>query len=234
MKIYHKGFNYSQDGPGNRLVYHMQGCNFGCKWCSNPESMAAYSPSATVISPEDIADEAERSRMFFFDNGGVTFTGGEPTFQFEELKKTLKLLKEKKISTCIETNGSCPCLSELSEYIDFLIMDFKISDNEKHIFYTGCENTNVIANLKHFCSVKRQLHIRIPLINNVNSDADGFLKVFSSVDMTNVTVEVLSYHEFGKEKWTEKYEIEDGFVTAEQLASFKKSIVDAGYHIKDY
>ena len=40
MKILQKGFNYSQDGPGNRLVYHTQGCNFRCKWCSNPESMA--------------------------------------------------------------------------------------------------------------------------------------------------------------------------------------------------
>ncbi len=27
MKIFQKGFNYSQDGDGNRLVYHMQGCN---------------------------------------------------------------------------------------------------------------------------------------------------------------------------------------------------------------
>ncbi len=36
---FQKGFNFSQDGPGNRLVYHLCGCNLRCPWCSNPEGM---------------------------------------------------------------------------------------------------------------------------------------------------------------------------------------------------
>jgi len=37
IRIFQTGWNYSQDGPGNRLIYHFQGCNFDCPWCSNPE-----------------------------------------------------------------------------------------------------------------------------------------------------------------------------------------------------
>ena len=40
IKIFGKGWNFSQDGPGNRLLYHFQGCNMFCPWCSNPEGIA--------------------------------------------------------------------------------------------------------------------------------------------------------------------------------------------------
>lgn len=69
MRILQKGFNYSQDGPGNRLIYHLQGCNFKCKWCSNPESMPLFSDKAEDVPNDDVVKEIERSRMMFFDGG---------------------------------------------------------------------------------------------------------------------------------------------------------------------
>lgn len=44
LTYFEKGFNYSQDGPGNRLVYHMQGCNMHCPWCANPEGIPLQAP----------------------------------------------------------------------------------------------------------------------------------------------------------------------------------------------
>ena len=42
LKVFKKGFNFAQDGPGNRLVMHLQGCNMHCPWCANPEGMALH------------------------------------------------------------------------------------------------------------------------------------------------------------------------------------------------
>lgn len=79
LHIFQRGFNFSQDGPGNRLVYHLQGCNLHCPWCSNPEGMTFC--GGAVCSVEDIVAEVLRSRPMFFDGGGVTLTGGEAAMQ---------------------------------------------------------------------------------------------------------------------------------------------------------
>lgn len=56
LNIFKKGFNHAQDGPGNRLVYHLQGCNMTCAWCSNPEGME--SKGSLLVNPELLIDSA--------------------------------------------------------------------------------------------------------------------------------------------------------------------------------
>ncbi len=158
--------------------------------------------------------------MMFFEGGGVTFTGGEPTLQFDELKETLIKLKESGINTAIETNGSHPKLIELSEYIDFFIMDIKQPDDDIHKKYTGHSNSVTLNNLRLLSQSRNQLLLRIPLINNVNTDPTPFIKLFNGTDMTDVQVEILPYHEYGKCKWVEEYQIKDGFVPDEKLREF--------------
>ncbi len=228
MKILQKGFNYSQDGPGNRLVYHLQGCNFRCKWCSNPESMFADEGGFREYSVMELFDEASRSKMMYFDGGGVTFTGGECTMQYIELLELLKLLKADGIHTAIETNGSSEHLIEIAEYVDYLIMDFKHFDCDTHKKWTGVGNETVKSNLEYFLNNGRQLHIRIPLIHGVNDNPDGFVDYFKDKDMKNAVLELLPYHEYGKDKWTRKYEITDGFVSEETIRLFEEKLSDIG------
>lgn len=231
MKILQKGFNYSQDGPGNRLVYHLQGCNFRCKWCSNPESMDCEASDAKNYSVDELFDEVKRSRMMFFDGGGVTFTGGECTLQHEELTELLRRLKDEGISTAIETNASSPYLLKIAEYVDYLIADFKHYDCDIHKKWIGVGNEAVKANIEKLFASGRQLHIRIPLINNVNTDPEGFVDYFSQFETGNTVFEFLAYHEFGKDKWTREYEIEDGFVSDETVEEFKKLFIANGLKV---
>lgn len=282
MRIFQKGFNYSQDGEGNRLVYHLQGCNMMCPWCSNPEGMK---PEGVIVADEDwilesicpmhaiagtrvdreicrncqgkdcitrhntkgmylsyeektvreVVEEVLDSEMMFYDGGGVTFTGGEATLQFEELKDVLCKLHDRRIHTAIETNGSHRRLPELFPYIDQLIMDCKICDSRKHMKYTGISNETVLCNLKEAAASHPRLHVRVPLIGGVNDgkeDRREFLSLFRELKGDNVTFEILSYHEFGKKKWEqcgEEYKMtKEAYVSEAVLKEFKEAIIKSG------
>ena len=135
MRIFGKGFNFSQDGPGNRLVYHLSGCNMNCIWCSNADGMVSSAGQEWDI--KDVAAECISCKPMFFSGGGVTFTGGEATLQHKELTELLKLLKGAGIHTALETNGTSAHLPEIAELIDYLIMDFKHHDDAELKKYTG-------------------------------------------------------------------------------------------------
>ncbi len=228
MKILQKGFNYSQDGPGNRLVYHLQGCNFACKWCSNADSIPFENPKAKNYSIEEIFDEIMRSRMMFFDGGGVTFTGGEICVQSEELFELLVMLHKNKINVAVESNASFLSLRKLAEYIDYLIVDFKHYDEASHLKWIGVSNKSVKDNLEYFFDSGRQIHIRIPVIKGVNDNPNGFVKYFKKYNTSAAVFEFLAYHEYGKDKWKGNYQIKDGFVSSDTIKSFKEAFEKNG------
>lgn len=222
MKIFQKGFNFSQDGPGNRLVYHLAGCNMRCLWCANPEGMK-IKDDIKEYSVSEIINEAKSARLMFFSGGGVTFTGGEATLFPDELIEVLKGLRENSIHTCIETNGTSERLMEILEWTDYLIMDFKHFDDSILKKYTGTDGLVIKENFKKICKLKRQCHIRIPLINEFNGGvAKEFAEYLSGFETENVVFEFLKYHEYGKEKWEEEYLIKDGFVSDETLNQYKE------------
>ncbi|MBQ3038147.1 MAG: radical SAM protein [Clostridia bacterium] len=231
MKIFQKGFNYSQDGPGNRLVYHLSGCNLKCRWCSNPEGMVQKPGKYTEVTVQEILDEIISCKPMFFSGGGVTFTGGEPTLQFDELKKLLTLLKKNEINTAIETNATHPRLCELLPCIDHLIMDFKHFNKDIHKEWTGLENTVTFENFERVCNSKINAIVRIPVINGFNNTPDGFVEYFKTFDTHNISFEILPYHEFGKVKWESPYTVENGFITKKDLESFEKAFINNGLKI---
>ena len=172
IHIFQKGFNYSQDGPGNRLVYHLSGCNLKCPWCSNPEGMKP-SENATHLTTESIVKEALSCKMMFIDGGGVTLTGGEVTCQKDGVLNLLNQLKENGIHTCIETNASLKNCEDIFETVDYMIADFKSPDAEKLKSVTGADLEIIKENLLFRAKTLKPLLIRIPLINGFNNGEEN-------------------------------------------------------------
>lgn len=284
LKVIKKGFNYSQDGTGNRLVYHLQGCNMHCPWCANPESIPlngtlmidreklidSVCPLGAIkhkklnrerckdcieqwclnvnrnegivqsyfeLSIEDIITEVKSARSLFFDHGGVTFTGGEPTLQFETLKKLLQLLHDEHIHTAIETNATHPRLEELFPYLSQVILDLKHIDEEVHKRVTGQSLEKIKLNIEKALLQHKNVLIRTPLIQGFNGDKDyikDFVEFYHNFDCRNVSFEILKYHEFGKTKWEQcdmPYLMGNGYVTEELREAFEQGYRQEGLHI---
>lgn len=245
LKIFQKGFNYSQDGRGNRLVLHLQGCNMKCPWCSNPEGM----PLSGVVMTEkrrnrlsykeytidEVVAECVRSKPMFFDGGGVTLTGGEITMQFEAVKELLRRLKQEDIHTAIESNGSHPQMEELLSVVDQWIMDVKHYDDTKHKEWLGVSNENTTKALKNISKIHPDMLVRVPLIpgfNDSEEDARQFAKYFSeNMDIEKVKLEFLAYHEFGKEKWKQcnmEYKMPNVRLAPGTVKMFEKKMFENG------
>lgn len=235
IRYFQKGFNYSQDGPGNRLVYHLQGCNMRCPWCANPEGMTLSGGKSESV--DALAQEVQRSRSMFFDGGGVTFTGGEPTMQFEALSRLLTKLKELGVDTAIETNGTNPRLPELFDKLDHIMMDFKQPFPEKHRQCTAVASDVLLRNLELAAQSGKDLLIRIPMINGYNTDPEDmaeFAHVLSSLGGENLRVELLRYHEYGKVKWEKlgwDYTVQNGKVSDDQYGMFREILQRNGLKI---
>ncbi len=219
INIFEKGFNYSQDGPGNRLVYHLSGCNMVCPWCSNPEGMTK---SGKEYDTETIINEIVSSLPMFFDGGGVTFTGGECTLQADAICEIIESLPE--VSFCIESNADTTDFLSVAEKCDTVIVDYKSPDKDKLLQVTGGK-TEVIENNIKKIEKSKHIHIRIPLIHSFNDDdtsLEGFVDFFKSLS-GNFDIEILPYHEYGKEKWQKlgkEYAVTDGYVNKETVKKF--------------
>lgn len=219
INIFEKGFNYSQDGPGNRLVYHLSGCNMFCPWCSNPEGMTKNGKEYTT---DEITNEILSSVPMFFDGGGVTFTGGECTLQADAVCKIISSLND--ISFCIESNADTKDFLTVAEKCDTVIVDYKSPDKEKLKKITGGNLETIENNIRNIIKEK-PIHIRIPLIHGFNDNDEsltGFIKFFTSLG-GEFDVEILPYHEYGKEKWLKlgkEYAVSDGFVKNETVKKF--------------
>lgn len=208
------------DGDGIRTTVFLKGCPLSCKWCHNPECLSfepevlkypekcigcnmcdkgCYSGAMTVCGkyyfPKELVDELLYDEVYFKNGGGVTFSGGEPMAQKDFVSACVKLLKEKDISSFIETS-LCVFDEDVFSAVDAVLADFKIFDSEIHKEYTGVSNEQIKENFKKLDKLNIPIYARTPLIPDINQEIDKisqFLKTLKNVKK----YELLPYHSLG-------------------------------------
>ena len=189
------------DGPGIRTVIFFNGCLLRCKFCHNPEMFQMQEANTTV---EELVEKIKRFKPYFKNNGGVTYSGGEPLLQVDFLIELSKALKEEDIHIALDTAGvGIGKYEEILKYIDLVILDIK------HLTPAGYEELvrHKIDEFLNFVEVLKKLNkdlwIRQVVVPGIHDNEEymemlvSYLKTLPNIKR----IEFLPFHKMGDEKY---------------------------------
>jgi pyruvate formate lyase activating enzyme len=192
------------DGPGMRAVVFMQGCNMRCVYCHNADTWNMG--LGTQTTPKELASKLVRYKRYY-ENGGVTFSGGEPLLQAEFLAETIALLKNEGLHTCIDTACSIlnPAVEKAYNLCDLVIADLKFTSKEDYIKYARADVFDaVIASLKYLNSIGKDIILRtvvVPNINDTKESIEAYANLVKSLNIKIKAYELKPFHTLGFSKY---------------------------------
>lgn len=193
----------THDGPGIRMVIFVQGCQFRCLYCQNPDTLDVH--GGTFIPINELVQKAINQKLFFAENGGVTVSGGEPLLQRAKLIPFFEKLHLHGISTCLDSNGRVldEQTKELLDKTDILLLDVKHINNDWHKKLTGLKNKTTLKVAKYREQTGKPMWLRYVLVPGWTDQEEylhewgQYFKDFKTVER----VEIIPFHQMGKHKW---------------------------------
>ncbi|MCK7643102.1 pyruvate formate-lyase-activating protein [Corynebacterium sp. CCM 8835] len=204
------------DGPGTRMTLFLSGCPLRCQYCHNPDTMEMR--TGTLETAEDIIAKVKRYRAVFrASGGGLTISGGEPLFQIAFARRVFTACHDAGIHIAVDTSGFLG--SRLTDAdldsIDLFLLDVKSGDPDTYRHVTGRELQPTIDFGDRLSAHGKKIWIRFVLVPGLTDDPDNVGKVCDIVSRWKDSVErveVLPFHNMGRDKWHElgmHYNLED-------------------------
>lgn len=202
------------DGPGIRSTIFLKGCPLSCMWCHNPEGQSPnpqlmHHPGGVrqvgeFITSEDLARKLNRQATIFKQNeGGVTFSGGEPLMQSEFVAEVIEQLEG--IHVVLDTcgHGTSNDFGNLLSRVDLVFYDLKIIDPKMHKKYTGQDNSLILDNLILLSQSGVPFVIRVPLIPSITDTTENLTRIASTIqDLPGLqNVDLLPYNKSAGAKY---------------------------------
>ncbi len=202
------------DGPGIRYVVFLQGCELRCLYCHNPETWDK-NKQVLKMTPQQLINKIVRFKSYFGEDGGVTFSGGEPLLQPKFLTECLKLCKQKGINTAIDTAGvGFGDYDEILKYTDLVILDIKAVKPKDYEQITGQKMMRFNEFLSACIRNNKHLWLRqviVPKINDTEENIHNLKKFISNIPNV-LKVELLPYKTIGVDKYKQlniRYRLSD-------------------------
>lgn len=188
------------DGPGIRTVVFLNGCKLRCLYCHNPEMWKIKDYNMTV---DELVNKILRYKPYYKDNGGVTFSGGEPLLQSDYLLEVCKRLKKEKINIALDTAGVGNYNEKLLDYIDLIIFDIKAVKSDDYNYITGYKIDESLKFLNKCQEKNIKMWIRQVIVPKINDNEKNILELKKFISkLKNVEkVELLPYHTMAIDKY---------------------------------
>ena len=206
------------DGPGIRTIVFLKGCMFRCSWCCNPEgqlyepvTMGAMNgkPEKTVgtdVTAGEVMETVLRDSVYYGrSGGGLTLSGGEALLQPDFALALFRLAHAHGMTTAIETTGYAEhdVLDKVLPHIDYVLMDIKHMNAEKHKKFIGKDNTQVLDNAPYIAARAKSYTVRVPVIptfNDTDAEIAAIARFAASMRETRA-IHLLPYHRLGFDKY---------------------------------
>lgn len=205
------------DGPGIRTVVFLNGCKLRCKYCHNPEMQEIGNLN---ITPSELCEKIKRNKSYFKrNNGGVTFSGGEPLLQKDFLIECFKILKSEKIHIALDTSGvGNGDYEEILSYVDLILFDIKHVTSEGYHYITSHYINDSLKFIDVLNNLDKKVWIRQVIVPSIMDNTEYIDKLVDILlQIKNVEkVDFLPYHKLGETKY-EKLKKEIPFKTIEAM-----------------
>lgn len=177
----------------------------GCGACAAACPFTALEYAGSSLSVGEILPELLADRIFYeTSGGGITVSGGEPTAQPIFTAALLRACHEEGLQTAMETSGVCSeeTLLSLIPHTDLFLLDWKLWDDALHKQYTKVSNHPVLATLALLNEHQKTVHLRCPLIPDVNTTEAHYDSIVALAEKYPVIkeIELEPYHPLGVTK----------------------------------
>ena len=190
------------DGPGIRLVVFLQGCPLRCLFCHNPDTWAPKGGREVTI--EEIVQRAKRMRPYLGNEGGVTFSGGEPLLQAPALLHAIQALHQEGFHVAVDTSGAIdtPETRAVLDAADLILLDVKSPTPARFKEVTGLDMAPTCRIFDYLRTTQKPIWIRQVVAHGLNETADEKAATKTFIEGLNVQrIDRLPYHELGLHKY---------------------------------
>jgi len=217
------------DGPGNRFVVFLQGCNLNCWACHNPHTIPCRTPRARSVDGDEMVERVRPLAPFL---AGVTFSGGEATLQAEFVRGCFERIGAdpdlRRLTRFVDSNGMADpeVWAQLLPVTDGVMLDLKALDPGVHRALTGSDNTLVLDSIRSLAATGKLYEVRLLLVPGVNDDPatlDRTVRWLLDVDPA-MRIKVIGFRHHGvrasARHWPE--------AEPEQIDGYRRQIADLG------